>query len=176
MEANTGWSKPLFVTERLEARALSLADAPALQSLVIECRDFILLTEGKEPSPSAGQEILTDSPPGRTPESKLVAGLYLKDDLVGVMDLVPDYPLGTWYIGLLMLSPLYRGQGLGQEIMEGISRWLQGRAEKLKLGVLERNPGGRRFWEAQGFTWVSQRDDYPVGDELVTVHVLEKEI
>jgi sulfur transfer complex TusBCD TusB component (DsrH family) len=46
MEANTVWSKPLFVAERLKARGLTLADAPALQSLVIDCREFILLTEG----------------------------------------------------------------------------------------------------------------------------------
>src|SRR5262249_18419633 len=89
-----------------------------LQDLYARCSDFIRLVTGHAPRPTDARDLLRDLPPGKSSEDKYVLGFTQNSGLlVGVLDVVQGYPDPvTWYIGLLMLDPQERGQGLGEKI------------------------------------------------------------
>ncbi len=56
-------------------------DLDALRRLCFACRDYYLLSGGKEPGPSAAREIFTAGPPGRGLKGKML--LELSQPVVG---------------------------------------------------------------------------------------------
>lgn len=58
-------------------------------------------------------------------------------------------------IGLLLLSPSERNKKLGRDVHEEIKRYaLSEGARKLRIGVLEDNINGRRFWDSLEYQYV----------------------
>jgi RimJ/RimL family protein N-acetyltransferase/SAM-dependent methyltransferase len=143
-----------------QARRLQSEDAAILQTLLENCSDYSLLVTGSPPASSAATSLLADCPEGKTPNDKLVFGLFTEQqDLVGVLDVIHDYPAqGDWWLGLLLLAPAYRGQGLGQRIYHAFARWAseQG-ARSIYLGVIEQNRRAYRFWQKAGFEPVERQ-------------------
>ena len=64
-----------------------------------------------------------------------------------------DFPeRHVWYLGLLLVAPEDRGQGLGEQILAVVKAWIiaqDGRA--IRLIVQEQNPAALRFWLRHGF-------------------------
>ncbi|HET9910575.1 MAG TPA: hypothetical protein VFQ13_01735, partial [Anaerolineales bacterium] len=55
-----------------------------LQKLCERCADYVLIVEGESVSPNAAQELLQDTPPGRSLDSKFVYGILDRQgDVVG---------------------------------------------------------------------------------------------
>jgi GNAT superfamily N-acetyltransferase len=141
-------------------RPLSPEDAAILQSLLERCADYSLLVTGSSPGPSAAASLLADRPEGKNLRDKLVIGLFTEtQSLIGVLDAVRDYPApDEWWLGLLLLDPPHRGQGLGQRIYQAFESWAvkQG-ARSIYLGVVEENRDAYRFWQKLGFTPVQKQ-------------------
>lgn len=58
-------------------------------------------------------------------------------------------------IGLLLLLPSERNKKLGRVVHEEIKRYALGKgARKLRIGVLEDNINGRRFWDSLEYQYV----------------------
>lgn len=174
MEANTVLLNDVGV---LPVRRLSELDTQILQQLHDECTDFHLLTMGEGPAPTQAKELFTECPPGKTRADKHLFGFFApKGQLVGVVELMEDYPEpSTWYIGLMMLHPSWRGRGLGKQIL----KWLTGQlAAKqvchLCLAVLDVNPRGKKFWEANGFSLIRTVENFKSGKLIATALVLRK--
>ena len=56
------------------------------------------------------------------------------------------------YITQFFVAPKYRGQGVGQLLLDHIMRWLASRGvQNVLLNVSLENPLGNRFWRKQGF-------------------------
>lgn len=139
---------------------LSLADAPRLQSLYERCSDYHLAHEGTPTRPAAGVEELSSLPPGRSANDKFSFGLeQLGGELAGYIELFRNYPAkGDWWIGLLMLDPEVRRQGLGARIFQSARNWaVRHGARSIMLGVLADDGGALAFWMRQGFQEVSRR-------------------
>ena len=81
----------------------------------------------------------------------------------------------TWWIGLLMLDPTVRGQGIGRKLVDGFERYvkLQG-GTALMLGVVEENTAALRFWQALGFTHHSTSGPRLFGKKMQVVHVMRR--
>ena len=125
-----------------------------LQALLEKCADYSQLLTGAPPPPSSAASLLVDCPEGKTPGDKLVIGLFTEpQDLIGVLDAIRDYPApDDWWLGLLLLDPAQRGQGLGQRVYQSFERWAgQREARCIYLGVIEQNQGAYRFWRKAGF-------------------------
>jgi GNAT superfamily N-acetyltransferase len=156
-------SEPTFLLKGYQVVRLTLADAPELQDLYERCTDYHEAHEGVPTRPGAGEEELCAGPPGRSLEDKLPFGIYsMGGELIGYLELFRNYPAeGEWWIGLLMLDPKVRGQGLGGEIYQSARTWAaeQG-AHSILLGVLEEEHAAERFWQRQGFSEL-RRDPYP---------------
>jgi GNAT superfamily N-acetyltransferase len=91
--------------------------------------------------------------------------------LSGVAELSFGFPgPADAYLGLMLLGPWARGQGLGARFLahvEALAR-TQG-APQLCLAVLDANPRGRAFWERQDFARTGLR-----GQDKATGHWLER--
>lgn len=70
-----------------------------------------------------------------------------------MVDIFKNYPhKGTWMIGLLLLSPSERNKKLGKIIHEEVKNYalIQG-ANSFRIGVLEQNIRGLKFWKSLGY-------------------------
>lgn len=141
-------------TKEYEIRRLSTDNEAEIQDLCERCSDFFELTEGRRPEKDAANNILFDLPSGKGLEDKFVFGVYNGNEvLVAIIDIIRDYKeTGEWIIGLFMLDPRERGNGLGRKIHELIKKWIsQENGSKLRIGVVEANRRGYKFWREMGY-------------------------
>ena len=154
-------------------RRLSGEEETDVQALCERCSDFFELIEGRPPEKDAGKGILFDLPPGKELQDKYVIGVYKeKDDLIAVIDLVKDYKVpGEWIIGLLMIDPRERGNGLGRALHDLIINWVsEENGRKLRIGVVEENRRAYRFWCEMGYGEVDRvKSTYGNKDHIVIV-------
>jgi RimJ/RimL family protein N-acetyltransferase len=73
--------------------------------------------------------------------------------LVGTAALVAPHPNKPFpWIGLLLIDRKWQGRGLGAEAAHAIEdRLADAGWNEVHLGVMQANPGARRFWEKQGY-------------------------
>jgi GNAT superfamily N-acetyltransferase len=160
-------------------RRLTPDDAPILQQLLDQCADYTEIVEGMGVSPTAAQELFQELPPGRSFSDKLVVGIFNREGkMTGVLDGIRNYPEeNIWWIGLLVLAPDIRHQGMGRKIAEGFVRQAQthcGRA--VMLGVVEDNRRAYRFWSRNGFELVRKTDPRTFGKKVQSVFVMKRMI
>jgi GNAT superfamily N-acetyltransferase len=155
--------KVIFKAEDYSAVHLGEDDIPDLQDLLEKASDYELLISGEPPSPWAAQELLEDCPPGKTLDDKFTLGIIDGSAvLVGVMDVVRDYPEpGVWWIGLLLFDPIKRSHGMGQVIYNSFEQWAaQSGASQIGLGVVEKNFHAARFWSRLGFVTLERKSQH----------------
>lgn len=130
------------------------ADIGALQALLESCEAFEILVSGAPPAPDAAAELLVDRPPALPLDRKLVLGVESESGLIGVVDLLRDFPAASgWYLGLMLLKPQARGAGLGARLYEALAGWIASQGgERIRLAVQTQNTGGLRFWTRLGFS------------------------
>jgi ribosomal protein S18 acetylase RimI-like enzyme len=130
------------------------ADLPRLSLLCRSCADFYELIEGQSPSDETAAEILGPLDSKYTRGTKHVWGVEKEGRLIAVAELLEGYPASHgWYIGLLLVIPAHRRQGVGAQLCAALLRWMGQRgASIVRLVVQQQNAGARAFWERQGFT------------------------
>jgi RimJ/RimL family protein N-acetyltransferase len=103
---------------------LSRSDTSDLQRLYEQCSDYHEMEEGIPTRPDAAEHLLAAIPPGKDSADKHVLGVRtLNGELIGVLDLIRDYPnTHEWWVGLLLLAPQMRGSGLGGELYRATAR------------------------------------------------------
>ena len=152
-------------------------DSGVIQGLWEKCLDDMLLVDGHPASPSAGEEEFHDVPPGKSVDDKFVFGIVnQQNDLVGLLDVVHGYPdETTWWIGLFVLIPEARSQGLGQKIVQGFAEYVRvSRGQAIMLGVVEENTLAYRFWSRLGFESICKTEPRQFGDKNHTVIVMRR--
>jgi GNAT superfamily N-acetyltransferase len=149
-----------------------VADRTTVAQLLLDAQDYYHLWLGHAPGPEQVEEVFTSGPPGCDPARSHRLGLYLDGNLSGVAELSFGFPAPEdAYLGLMILAPWARNQGHGAAFTAHVET-LARPAPKLYLAVLEANPKGRAFWEAQGFTPTGiSRHDPETGH---TIHRLVK--
>jgi GNAT superfamily N-acetyltransferase len=169
-------NNPLFDIPEYRVSFLGTEAVSALQDLLERCADYNLLVSGEPLRPSAAQNLLTEFPPGRSSDDKVVYGISATDgSLVGVLDVMRDYPQdGCWWVGLLLLDPSRRSQGLGQQIYQSFERWAaQFSVKYIFLGVVDENEKAYRFWQQMGFEVVEKQPPRKIGlkDQVINTMV-----
>lgn len=136
-------------------RKLEAADEAVLQRLLEACSDFHLLTEGQMTPPTAARDVLNELPPGKDLADKATWGVTdtATGQLVGVLDAVLGFPEhDIAYLGLMLLHPDWRQRGWGPQLLAAVEQWAKEAGSRfLRLGVVEQNEGGHRFWKRHGF-------------------------
>jgi GNAT superfamily N-acetyltransferase len=92
-------------------------------------------------------------------------GLERDGHLVGLAELSFGYPApGDAYLGLMLLLPKIRGQGVGRTFLAEVENIARGQgAPSLYLAVLDANPRGRAFWLREGFTPAAPPREITIG-------------
>jgi ribosomal protein S18 acetylase RimI-like enzyme len=149
----------------------------SLQKLFDQCADYAMIVEGEGVSPSAAQETFDTVPSGRSLSDKYVYGLLdRKGNIVGVLEGMRYYPDEmTWWIGLFMLAPGIRGQGLGQRLIQGFSDYVcSEKGTSIMLGVVEENRAAYQFWQKLGFELVRKTEPRLFGRKTQAVYVMRR--
>jgi GNAT superfamily N-acetyltransferase len=107
-----------------------------LQSLLEKCSEYLQLVKGLPP----------DGP--------------------AVISHLNDHPnQNDWWIGLLVVDPLYRGLGLGQRIYSKFEKWsAQHRVERIWAGVVDANHAADQSEFKMGFAPVEKRQPSRFGN------------
>ena len=160
-------------------RSLQPADAALLQALYDRCADFTLLVEGEPVSPTAAGQDLQSVPAGKSLADKCVFGIFnLQGEIVGVLDALRDYPEeAAWWVGLLMLAPAVRGQGLGRDAFLAFSEYVRWHGAKvIMLGVVEENKPALEFWQKMGFSLLRKTEPRLFGKKMQVVYIFRRSI
>lgn len=131
-----------------------VADFARVRDLCDRAADYVRLETGKDPDDAYVAETLTDLPPGLTPLDSFLTGIERPDRvLAGIATAIRHfYERDEWYLGLLLLDPAERGQGLGRQMVKYvISQAKADGASAMRVAVLHANPRGMEFWKSLGF-------------------------
>ncbi len=161
----------------LRVTRLGTDDAERLQRLYAACAEFTMLVDGEPPTSHAAADDLTALPPGCRPEDKYVFGLAdASGRILGMIESIRGYPEpGTWWLGLLLIDPERRRDGLGSAFYSGFEGWVQDQGhDRISLGVVDANTGGLGFWRRQGFTLTRTVPAQTFGRLVHDVHVLTR--
>ncbi|MDE1150070.1 MAG: GNAT family N-acetyltransferase [Azospirillaceae bacterium] len=134
-------------------RRLSPDDVPAIADLYARCRDYFLLEGGAPPTVDDAHVLFTDIPESKQAVDQAVFGWGQGGRLDAVAAVLSDYPVvGEWYLGVLLVDPARRGQGVGRTIYGMVEAWAVARgARHMRVAVLEANTAAHGFWRSLGF-------------------------
>jgi ribosomal protein S18 acetylase RimI-like enzyme len=151
-----------FRTPRLEARAASAGDLPALQELLSAAPAYHELVDGAPAHPSAAVDLLADAEADADRRLLLLwpatPGQGPAGPAAGLVDLQLHWPEpGAAHVRLLLLRESLHGRGLGREATAGLEVALRRDGFRaLRLSVTGENEGARAFWERIGFAPVER--------------------
>lgn len=142
-----------FYIEGYKLRKLAADDSIILQDLCDRCSGNNNIIVGSSRDTNEGDAILQGLPEGKTYDDKYVIGIFEQEQLVGVLDMVRNFPVeGELILGLLMFDPKYTGLGLRGKIHQCIIRWAKGQGfVKLRLNVEGENKESYSFWKNIGY-------------------------
>jgi len=171
-------TKPFYING-YQTKFLTNCDLELLQDLLERSADYSKLVTGLPPNPSDAQRLFEDVPKGKLAQDKILIGIYSSPDrLIGVLDAVRNHPsLGNWWLGLLLIDPLYRRKGLGEEIISAFENWIvEFGAKDIYLGVVEENHRALQFWQKIGFEIIDKRPPKKSGNLIQVVIVMRRRI
>ncbi|WP_425448908.1 GNAT family N-acetyltransferase [Dethiothermospora halolimnae] len=169
----------LFQLEGYSVKKLNIEeDLDNLQLLCEKCSDYHQLAEGKPTSTTAAKELFNDLPNNKTHEDKIVIGIYDGSNLIAVIDNLIDFPnKGTWFLGLLMIAPKYRNNGLGEKIYKKYRHWVFDNGSKtIRLGVLYENHKALKFWQRIGLDIIRKVKGYKTGNRMTSVYIMSDKL
>lgn len=142
-----------------EIQSLTLDELKTIEIFNLRCSDYYMLHDGVLPSENEALEIFNSLPPGKTYEDKFSLGIYkYENELIGVIDIVRNFPSdGEWMLGLLLMEPEERNNGLGKLIHEALVEWAITLGSKsFRIGVIEDNHKGKKFWSDLGYIKIKE--------------------
>lgn len=124
-----------------------------VQELLENCGEYLLFQDGEPVAKDAAKELFNAIPESVEPTSKVVLGVFRQERLIGVIDLIKGYPqTEVLTLGLMLLVPSARKQGIGREAYQLLEEWAVSQGyRRIRLGVLNDNCGGLKFWPKNGF-------------------------
>ncbi len=154
------------------------SDLNRVTEFYVEAPDYWELAEGYPPGFEKAKEFFGDIPPQCDPDEVHRLGFFLEERLSGIADLFFGFPKhGDAYLGLMMLGPWARNQGIGKRFLDHVEELAQtGGAKRLYLAVMTNNPKGRAFWEREGFLATGLSGKSVVGDNQQELHRLVKQL
>ncbi len=139
---------------------------------------YVETTSGETIDEAMVRENVKTRPPNTKTEQKCFLLILRAGEPVAILDIIMGFPESDcFYVGLLLVDKASRSRGLGEAIYT--------RAESLmaeqgflraRLGVLENNDGGLRFWKRLGFDIVKTAETEIVSGAVRTVYVMEKRV
>ncbi len=139
---------------RVAVRDLEPEDEKDLLALFEASDDWFTAATGQPAGPGDVQSLYYSLPEGVAFEDKELLVITADEEVVGVIDAVLRHPdTGTCSVGLFLLHPAHRRQGLGRLVAVALLAELAARGFGAVSGsVAEQWPPGREFAAGLGFT------------------------
>ena len=137
-------------------------DAERVLHLCLRARDYVKLETGHGPDAAYVHEAMTEAPPGVPPNEVWCWGYHgSHGGLDGIATCLKGfYETNEWYLGLLLIDPGARGDGLGTKMARHIiAQACADNATCLRIAVLDANPRARIFWERLRFFYEKSSTD-----------------
>ena len=154
------------------------ADYKRVADLMHRASDYVAMETGKADNPGFIHSTLTEAPPVCGPDDIFLRGLERPDgSLAGFAGSIRHYPKhGHWYMGLLILDPAERVNGLGRwAAQQVIAEARADDAPCIRIAVLDVNKPARAFWNAMGFEHERTVKADPKGDGHKR-HILKRDL
>lgn len=139
---------------------------------------FFIQTEGKEATLENSLQDIHAIPPGFEIANKIYVGIWENGEIVGVLDMLLGYPAAhcVW-IGLLLIHGHLHGKRYGSRIVMAIfaAAKIDGYTS-IKLGVIDNNETGIRFWDKHGFKKIRESTTERNGVTPLRIVVMEYQI
>ncbi|MCS5420648.1 MULTISPECIES: GNAT family N-acetyltransferase [Psychrilyobacter] len=166
-----------IVDENIKIVSLDLDDMGSVDQLCNECEDYFLMVNGTVHTKEDAEEILTALPPEKEFKDKFALGVLYKEELIGVIDLIKDYPvIDQWIIGLFLLKKKDRNKGIGKQVHSAlIEMVLKDSGKSLIVGVVKENIKGFKFWENLGYKTIKETE-VTLGDKVKKAYVMVLEL
>ncbi len=159
-------------------RALTPADIALLQGFFDANPAYFLTVFGRPALLDEAAQEFHERPPASLPFGQrwLLAYLDQGGSLIGVACVLSDLPApAIWHISLFMLAEALHGSGAAQAMHAALADWACARgAQWLRLGVVEGNARGKRFWLRQGYLPARQRHGIEMGGQTHSLTVMCK--
>lgn len=139
-------------------RPVQESELDAILEVYRQCEDFLALT----PVPTATMEMVRGDLAISAQNGGLFCGIYAPDGLmVGVLDLIPkgfERNPHHAFIELMMISRPHRNGGLGAMVTAAAEQYVMQdtQVSAMFTAVMVNNIGGQRFWERQGYDYISE--------------------
>lgn len=137
-----------------------------LQAFLDLSEDFFLLCEG---APGSAESLLIACPPSKNQkEDKLVLGIYEQKKMIGLIDIIRDYPEDQiWTIGYFLIHPEKRNQGIGYRFLGDLENIVKNCGVcKLRCVVQQQNPRALDFWQKSGFVTVKKTNQLGILEKI----------
>ncbi len=135
---------------------MTLADAPALQKVYSAGAAFFAQSTGIPPDPGQASHDLAEA---ISDEGRHILGIYLHDEMVGVIDLRLAEPEPFEVrLGLILVAEPTRGQGLGSWALRILEEWLRQATptEAIVVTVMAQDHTAQRFFLRLGYSYSGQ--------------------
>ena len=156
-----------------EVRPVTGDDFDAVLAMLGRCSDFFDLS-GVPITAESLREGMAELPPRCVPEQKHYVALWKDGAPWMALDLVEGWPRpGTMYVGLFVMAPALRRQGIGRTVMTAVLKAAKGAGyDRARLACRLDNPNGHAFWEAVGFQ--DLRQSKLLGERPDPVWIMER--
>lgn len=161
---------------RYATRPLQPPDLPQLQDLFERGADYFEVATGAPPAKDEASRAFVAGPPTKSVDDKRMIGVFAQDALVGVLDMIIDFPeQGVWTMGMLLLDPAHRGLGLGGSLLRAAEAWARARgARRFRTAVVAHHEDGVAFLERMGYALEETIDDYDAGARRASVRFFSR--
>ena len=160
-------------SKEYSVRTLIEEDIPSVLSL---CKDNTLYYEYYPPLPNtlSIKEDMYALPKNKMMKDKYYVGYFEKNELIGVMDLIKDYPNNeTCFIGFFMIKKDKQNKGKGSSIIDELCFYLKTLGYKyLKLAWVKGNPESEHFWLKKDFVNIGETKDQNNNAVIVAIRKL----
>lgn len=137
--------------------------------------DYALMERGQLPDAGSVQGFFEDCPPGCDPANSVkLACLDEVGVIIGIADMAFGFPeTSDAYIGLLLIDPKKRAQGVGRRFLHHLVCEARARCcKRMLVAVLDQNTRGRNFWEREGFVLEKTFEPRDIGSKNHVLHRL----
>lgn len=171
---------PLPSAPQADMRTVRLGegDAALVQSFYDANPGYFVLLGGGPASPDTAMDHLQAFPSQDIAHAckHFIGVVGASGQLTAVADIIENYPApALWHLGFFMVATDFHGTGFAKNWLDAIEVWAQSQgAQYLRLGVVEVNLRGRRFWEKSGFLATKVRRGVDMGGTVHDVQTMVK--
>jgi GNAT superfamily N-acetyltransferase len=166
------------MSTNIHLQPITKSDAELVLKFFQDCTAYFEMEQGKAPDMDTVHNFFDDHPPTHSLEDKLCLAVYQEGEMIATIDILQNYAVAhEWMIGLFLLHPSKRRQGLAQAIHKAIVAKAKAEgAKRLRVGVVTQNKIGQAFWFGLGYQEVKRTPPMRFGNRDNVIIIIQLDV